>query len=91
MRLNNVEQSKVAMWYEATSAAGSLDGAGSPVAGKIGYAPAPVVKTANSGWLYTWAWGVEKASKNVDGAWKFVSWASSKQYEELVGAKLGWS
>jgi sorbitol/mannitol transport system substrate-binding protein len=89
--LNNLEQSKVAMWYDATSAAGSLDGAGSPVAGKIGYAPAPVVKTANSGWLYTWAWGVEKASKNVDGAWKFVSWASSKQYEELVGAKLGWS
>ncbi|MDQ1751552.1 MAG: polyol transport system substrate-binding protein [Pseudonocardiales bacterium] len=89
--LNNLEQSKVAMWYDATSAAGSLDGTGSPVAGKIGYAPAPVVKTANSGWLYTWAWGVEKASKNVDNAWKFISWASSKQYEELVGAKLGWS
>jgi len=89
--LNNVEQSKTAMWYDATSAAGSLEAKGSPVAGKMGYAPAPVVKTASSGWLYSWAWGVEKASKNQDNAWKFISWASSKEYEELVGTKLGYA
>ena len=89
--LNNLEQGKVAMWYDATSAAGSLEASNSPVAGKIGYAPAPVVKTDSSGWLYTWAWGVEKASKKQDAAWKFISWASGKQYEELVGAKLGWA
>ena len=89
--LNNLEQSKVAMWYDATSAAGSLEGQGSPVVGKIGYAPAPVNKTKSSGWLYTWAWGIQKASSHADDAWKFVSWASSKKYEELVGAKLGWA
>jgi sorbitol/mannitol transport system substrate-binding protein len=89
--LNNVEQGKVAMWYDATSAAGSLEAPGSPVAGKMGYAPAPVVKTKNSGWLYTWAWGIQKASKNADNAWKFVSWASSQKYEELVGAQEGWA
>jgi sorbitol/mannitol transport system substrate-binding protein len=89
--LNNVEQGKVAMWYDATSAAGSLEAPGSPVVGKMGYAPAPVVKTKNSGWLYTWAWGIQKASKNADNAWKFVSWASSQKYEELVGAKEGWA
>ncbi|WP_435855245.1 ABC transporter substrate-binding protein [Streptomyces mirabilis] len=89
--LNNIEQSKVAMWYDATSAAGSLESAESPVAGKIGYAPAPVDQTKSSGWLYTWAWGLQKASKNHDDAWKFISWASSKKYEELVGEKLGWS
>ncbi|MDQ1722791.1 MAG: polyol transport system substrate-binding protein, partial [Pseudonocardiales bacterium] len=50
--LNNMEQGKVAMWYDATSAAGSLEGAGSPVAGKMGYVAAPVVKTETSGWLY---------------------------------------
>ena len=33
-----------AMWYDATSAAGSLEAADSPVKGKIGYAPAPVVQ-----------------------------------------------
>lgn len=88
--LNDFEQGKVAMWYDATSAAGSLEAPGSKVAGKVGYAPAPVEKTKSSGWLYTWAWGIEKASQNQDAAWKFVSWASSKQYEDLVGKKLGW-
>jgi sorbitol/mannitol transport system substrate-binding protein len=89
--LNNFEQGKVAMWYDATSAAGSLDGPGSPVAGKVGYVAAPVVKTDSSGWLYTWAWGIQKASKHADDAWKFVSWASGKDYEKLVGSKLGWA
>ncbi|MEY9835601.1 sugar ABC transporter substrate-binding protein [Streptacidiphilus sp. EB103A] len=89
--LNDMEQGKVAMWYDATSAAGALDGAGSPVAGKMGYVPAPVDRTKSSGWLYTWAWGLQKASKHQDDAWKFISWASSKQYETLVGNTLGWS
>ncbi|MEU6371211.1 sugar ABC transporter substrate-binding protein [Streptomyces sp. NPDC046931] len=89
--LNDMEQGKVAMWYDATSAAGSLEASGSPVAGKMGYAPAPVDQTKSSGWLYTWAWGLQKASSHKDDAWKFISWASSKQYENLVGAKLGWS
>jgi polyol transport system substrate-binding protein len=89
--LNDLEQGKVAMWYDATSAAGSLEASGSPVAGKLGYAPAPVVKTTSSGWLYTWAWGVQKASKKQDAAWKFISWASGKDYENLVGEQLGWS
>ncbi|GAA2352517.1 sugar ABC transporter substrate-binding protein [Streptomyces cuspidosporus] len=89
--LNNLTQGKTAMWYDATSAAGSLESAKSPVRGKIGYVQAPVEKTKSSGWLYTWAWGVQKASRNTDNAWKFVSWASSKKYEELVGRTLGWS
>ncbi|AXL87981.1 sugar ABC transporter substrate-binding protein [Streptomyces sp. CB09001] len=89
--LNNMTQGKVAMWYDATSAAGSLDAADSPVKGKVGYAPAPVEKTDSSGWLYTWAWGIQKASRNADKAWKFVSWASSKEYEQLVGDEFGWS
>ena len=39
--LTAMEQSKVAMWYDATSAAGSLEGTGSPVAGKMGYVAGP--------------------------------------------------
>lgn len=89
--LNNFTQGKVAMWYDATSAAGSLEKADSPVAGKVGYAQAPVVKTASSGWLYTWAWGIQKASKKADSAWKFISWASSKSYEQLVGTQIDWA
>ncbi len=89
--LNNMTQGNVAMWYDATSAAGSLESKDSPVKGKIGYAAAPVVETDHSGWLYTWAWSIQEASSNKDNAWKFISWASSKKYEELVGKELGWS
>ncbi|MFJ9023195.1 ABC transporter substrate-binding protein [Streptomyces sp. NPDC102259] len=89
--LNNMTQGKAAMWYDATSAAGSLEAAKSPVKGKVGYAPAPVERTDASGWLYTWAWGIQKASRNADKAWKFVSWASGKEFEQLVGEEIGWS
>jgi len=89
--LNNLIQGNVAMWYDATSAAGSLEAADSPVRGKIGYAAAPVVRTQSSGWLYAWAWSIQQASEKKDNAWKFISWASSKEYEELVGSQLGWS
>ncbi|GAA4978059.1 sugar ABC transporter substrate-binding protein [Kineococcus glutinatus] len=88
--LNAMTQGGVAMWYDATSAAGSLEAEGSPVAGKIGYAQAPVVETDSSGWIYSWAWGVQQASEKKDDAWEFISWASSKEYEELVGEELGW-
>jgi sorbitol/mannitol transport system substrate-binding protein len=89
--LNDMVQGNVAMWYDATSAAGSLEAADSPVKGKIGYAPAPVVQTQSAGWLYAWSWSIQQASKKKENAWKFISWASSKQYEELVGSQLGWS
>ena len=32
-----------------------------------------------------------KTTKNADAASKFMLWASSKDYEKLVGSKLGWS
>jgi sorbitol/mannitol transport system substrate-binding protein len=90
--LNAMSQSKVAMWYDATSAAGSLeDPSVSKVAGKVGYVFAPVEKTKSSGWLWTWAWVMPKTTKKADAAAKFMLWASSKDYEKLVGEKLGWS
>ncbi len=89
--LNNVVQGNAAMWYDATSAAGSLEAEGSPVKGKMGYVAAPVVKTQSSGWLYAWSWSIQQASSKKDNAWKFISWASSREYEELVGRELGWS
>ena len=88
--LNDMTQGNVAMWYDATSAAGSLEAEGSPVAGLLGYAAAPVVETDSSGWIYSWAWGMQEASENKDAAWEFISWASSSEYEELVGTELGW-
>jgi sorbitol/mannitol transport system substrate-binding protein len=89
--LNNMSQSNVAMWYDATSAAGALEAEDSPVKGKIGYAQAPVKETASSGWLWTWSWAMQAASKKQDAAEKFIAWASSKDYEELVASELGWA
>ena len=89
---NAMAQGKAAMWYDATSATGSIEKAGfSNYVGKFGYAYAPVVKTKNSGWLWAWAFAIEGASKQTDAAWKFISWATSSKYENLVGAKLGWT
>src|SRR5918998_1010166 len=89
--LNNMVQGNAAMWYDATSAAGSLEASDSPGRGKIGYAPAPVVETDSAGWLYAWSWGIQAASEKQDASWKFISWASSKEYEQLVGQEVGWS
>jgi sorbitol/mannitol transport system substrate-binding protein len=87
-----MSEGRVAMWYDATSGAGTLeDPASSQVAGKIGYAYAPVARTASSGWLWAWSWGMPADSKNPDDAAKFILWASSKDYENLVGQQLGWS
>jgi sorbitol/mannitol transport system substrate-binding protein len=90
--LNTFGQGKAGMWYDATSAAGTLeDPSASKVAGKVGYAYAPVNKTKSSGWLWAWAWAMPKTTKKADSAWKFISWATGKDYEKLVGEKLGWS
>jgi len=90
--LNSFGQGKSAMWYDATSAAGSLeDPKVSKVAGKVGYVFAPVNKTKYSGWLWNWALALPKTSKQPDTAWKFMSWAGGKDYEQLVGQKLGWA
>ena len=73
--LNLFSQGNAAMWYDATSAAGSLEDAASPVAGKVGYVHAPVKETAESGWLWSWNLAIPKTSKHQDAAWTFVSWA----------------
>jgi polyol transport system substrate-binding protein len=91
--LKLMQDSKVAMWYDATVAAGILESADSPVKGKIGYVLAPTKDTAASGWLWSWALAMPKGAKNPDAAWQFMSWATSKEYIKLAGTKLpgGWA
>lgn len=90
--LNTFGQGKAAMWYDATSAAGTLeDASASTVAGKVGYAYAPVNKTKSSGWLWAWALAMPKTTKHADAAWQFISWATGKEYERMIGSSLGWS
>jgi sorbitol/mannitol transport system substrate-binding protein len=89
---NLLMQSKAAMWYDATVGASVVDDPKtSPIAGKLAYAPAPVDKTASSGWLWNWALAMESASKHKDAAWTYLSWATSKQYIDYAGTTLGWA
>ena len=84
-------QGKCAMWYDATVAATSIAGTYPTVFKNTGYAFAPTDLTRSSGWLWTWALGIPKGVANQTDAWKFVSWATSKNYDHLVGAKYGWA
>jgi sorbitol/mannitol transport system substrate-binding protein len=84
-------QGKCAMWYDATVAATSIATTYPSMAAQTGYAFAPVDKTTSSGWLWTWSLGIPQGTANSGAAWKFVSWATSKQYDSLVAAKYGWA
>jgi sorbitol/mannitol transport system substrate-binding protein len=91
--LKLMQDSKAAMWYDATVAAGILEAADSPIKGKLGYALAPTKVTKASGWLWSWALAMPAGAKDPDSAWKFMSWATSKEYIKLAGTKLpgGWA
>jgi sorbitol/mannitol transport system substrate-binding protein len=83
----------VAMWYDATVAAGLLEADDSDVKGKNGYAPAPVEETPASGWLWTWALAIPTASEDVDAAWDYISFATGPEYLEQAGTRVpgGWA
>jgi sorbitol/mannitol transport system substrate-binding protein len=84
---------KVAMWYDATVAAGQLEATGSAVKGKNGYAAAPVERTKASGWLWSWAFAIPTSSSKADLAWKLISWATGPQYGREAGTRIpgGWA
>jgi sorbitol/mannitol transport system substrate-binding protein len=84
-------QGQCPMWYDSTVGATSIVSTYPSVAKDTGYAFAPVEKTKDSGWLYSWAMGIPTGTPDQAAAWKFVSWASSKQFDTLVAAKDGWS
>jgi sorbitol/mannitol transport system substrate-binding protein len=91
--LAQYQAGKVAMWYDATVAAGLLEAKDSPVKGKNGFAFAPVDKTKASGWLWSWALAIPKSSPDAADAWKYISWATSAQYIKAAGTKTkgGWA
>jgi len=86
-------QGKVAMWYDATVAAGQLEAEGSDVKGKNGYASAPIEHTRASGWLWSWALAIPTASGKADLAWRYISWATGPRYIREAGTRIpgGWA
>lgn len=89
--LTALKNGETAMWADASVAASMLEADDSPVKGKMGYAHMPVVETAESGWLWSWNLAIPSSTKQQDAAADFIMWATSKDYHQLVGEKLGWS
>ena len=80
------------MWVDATVFAGTLFNPNlSKVADKVGFAAAPVAVTPKgSQWLWIWALGIPTSSKFPEEAHRFITWATSKEYTELVAQHEGW-
>ncbi|WP_018151949.1 ABC transporter substrate-binding protein [Leeia oryzae] len=85
-------EGKCGMWVDATIAASFItDPKQSKVADKVAFAPAPVQVTAKgSNWLWAWALAVPASSTKQEAAEKFIRWATSKDYINLVGREVGW-
>lgn len=86
-------EGKCGMWVDATIAASFiLDPKQSKVADKVAFAQAPIAVTSKgSHWLWAWSLAIPAGSKNTEAAQKFVNWATSKQYIQLVGNSSGWA
>jgi sorbitol/mannitol transport system substrate-binding protein len=84
---------KCAMWVDATVSAGFLsDPAQSSVVGKVGYAHPPYGKfNKGNHYLWSWALAIPASSKSPDAAKKFIYWATSREYIQLVAKTSGWA
>jgi sorbitol/mannitol transport system substrate-binding protein len=83
---------KCGMWIDATVAASFVTGKDSTVADKVGFALAPDNGLGKRGnWLWAWSYAVPVASKHPVEAQKFIAWATSKHYIDMVAAKEGWA
>ena len=87
------QQGKCGMWIDATVAASFVsDPKNSKVADKVGYALAPDTGLGKRGnWLWAWSLAVPAGTQKADAAKKFVAWATSKAYLDLVASKEGWA
>lgn len=88
------QQGKCGMWIDATVAASFVSNPkDSTVADKVGYALFPTHgELKNHGnWLWSWNLAIPKSSQKAESAEKFIAWATSKDYSELVASKEGWA
>jgi sorbitol/mannitol transport system substrate-binding protein len=86
-------EGKCGMWIDATIAASFItDPKQSKVADKVAFAQGPYsVTQKGANWLWAWALAIPAGTKNADAAQKFVSWATSKDYINLVAKTNGWA
>lgn len=86
---------KCAMWVGSSAAAGQVTNPElSTVAGKVGFTVAPIeVAARGSSWLWAWSFAIPNSIDPVReaDARKFIRWATSRKYVELVAAEMGWT
>lgn len=82
---------KCAMWIDATVAGSFLTDASQSVnPNKVGFALAPIQRTdKGASWLWAWGLAIPQTSDAKSAAQKFILWATSKEYAELVADKYG--
>ncbi|MEY2994238.1 MAG: hypothetical protein RL357_1173 [Pseudomonadota bacterium] len=86
-------EGKCGMWVDATIAASFItDPKQSKVADKVAFAQAPTkVTPKGANWLWAWALAIPAGTQKADAAEKFVTWATSKDYIQLVAKTNGWA
>lgn len=87
------QSGKCGMWIDATVAASFVTNPkDSKVADKVGFALAPDTGLGKRGnWLWAWSLAIPAGSQKTENAKKFVAWATSKEYLNLVAQKEGWA
>ena len=91
--LSLFQQGKCGMWIDATVAASFVTNPNdSTVADSVGFALAPDNGLGKRGnWLWAWSLAIPAGSDATDAAKKFIAWATSKEYTELVASNEGWA
>lgn len=91
--LSLFNEGKCAMWIDATIAASFItDPKQSKVADKVSFAQAPYAVTSKgANWLWAWSLAIPAVSAKIPEAQRFIRWATSKEYVQLVGSQVGWN
>ena len=86
--LQLMSSGQAAIWVDATVAAGFL--AGSEAGPDMAYALAPQGPVAKgNAWLWSWNLGIPSSSDAQEAAFKFMTWATSQEYIDLVAEERG--
>jgi len=91
--LSLFQQGKCGIWIDATVAASFLtDPKESTVSDRVGYAQFPNAQGVNNhgNWLWAWSLAIPASTDVPEAAARFVAWATSRQYTELVASREGW-
>ena len=91
--LTLMAQGQAAMWVDATVAAGFLSNPEqSTIVDSLGFAPAPVGPVAKGNhWLWAWSLAIPTTTAHPAEALQFATWATSRDYIQLVGETNGWA